>query len=166
LLEKGVLERRAKHKSAAKRTLEEALEALRPLGARMWIDRAEDELGRIGLRRATPSQGLTPAQTRVAELVAAGMSNQQIASTLYMSTRSVESHLTKIYREFGVRSRGQLIAALAERGRGAADESGRNDGVVDGEGPGPRRVGAAVADVVGTDGLRVEPFQDSLQREG
>ena len=115
MLEKGALERRAKRKSAAKRTLEEALGILRPLGAQMWIGRAQDELSRIGLRRAAASDGLTPAQTRVAELVAAGMSNQEIASTLYMSTRSVESHLTKIYREFGVRSRGQLIAALAQR---------------------------------------------------
>ena len=116
LLEKGSLERRAKRKRAAKQTVEEALAVLEPLEARLWIERARDELGRIGLRRAAVSDGLTPAQERVAELVAAGMSNQQIASTLYMSTRSVESHLTKIYREFGVRSRAQLVGALSRRG--------------------------------------------------
>ncbi|MBV8998897.1 MAG: AAA family ATPase [Solirubrobacterales bacterium] len=119
LLEKGSLERRAKRKRAAKQTLEEALAILEPLEAGLWIERARDELGRIGLRRAAVSEGLTPAQERVADLVAAGLSNQQIASTLYMSTRSVESHLTKIYREFGVRSRAQLVGALATRGERA-----------------------------------------------
>jgi DNA-binding CsgD family transcriptional regulator len=115
LLEMGALQRRAKRKTAAKRTLEDAVAILEPLEARLWIDRARDELGRIGLRRAAVSDGLTPAQTRVAELVAAGLTNQEIAGTLYMSTRTVESHLTKIYREYGVRSRSQLVGALAGR---------------------------------------------------
>ena len=119
LLEKGSLQRRAKRKSVAKRTLEETLEILEPLRAGLWIARAQDELTRIGLRRAKVTDGLTPAQARVAELVAAGLSNQEIAGTLYMSTRSVESHLTKIYREFGVRSRGQLLANLAGRSESA-----------------------------------------------
>jgi DNA-binding CsgD family transcriptional regulator len=113
LLEKGTLERRAKRKSAAKRTLEEALAVLEPLGAAIWVSRARDELGRVGLRRAAASEGLTPAQQRVAELVLAGMSNREIASTLYMSLRTVETHLTKIYRELGVKSRAQLAAKLA-----------------------------------------------------
>jgi DNA-binding CsgD family transcriptional regulator len=113
LLELGGLQRRAKRKTGAKRTLEEALEILEPLEARLWIERARDELGRIGLRRPAVSEGLTPAQSRVAELVVAGLSNQEIASTLFMSTRTVESHLTKIYREYGVRSRAQLVGALA-----------------------------------------------------
>jgi DNA-binding CsgD family transcriptional regulator len=128
LLEKGALQRRAKRKSAAKRSLEEALVILEPLNAVMWVNRARDELGRVGLRRATVTDGLTPAQARVAELVAAGMSNHEIASTLFMSVRSVEAHLTKVYREYGVRSRSQLAAALAANpghttpGRDAAEE--------------------------------------------
>ena len=72
-----------------------------------------DELARVGLRRPVITEGLTPAQQRVAELVAAGMSNREIAATLYMSVRSVEAHLTKAYRELDVRSRSQLVAALA-----------------------------------------------------
>jgi class 3 adenylate cyclase len=114
LVEKGALERRAKRKRAAKQTLEQAAAMLEPLDAAVLKDRARDELSRIGLRRATVEDGLTPAQTRVAELVVAGKSNREIANTLYMSQRSVESHLTKIYREFGVRSRAQLLAALAK----------------------------------------------------
>lgn len=113
LVEKGTLLRRAKQKSAAKQTLEEALALLEPLDAEILKARARDELTRIGLRRATVTTGLTAAQTRVAELAAAGESNQQIATNLYMSTRSVESHLTKIYRELGIRSRSQLATALA-----------------------------------------------------
>jgi DNA-binding CsgD family transcriptional regulator len=116
LLEKGALQRRAKQKSAAKQTLEQALAIFEQTGRRMWADRARDEVSRIGLRRATAGDGLTPAQARVAELVAEGLSNREIANTLYMSTRSVESHLTKVYRELGVRSRAQLAAALARPG--------------------------------------------------
>jgi DNA-binding CsgD family transcriptional regulator len=72
-----------------------------------------DELARVGLRRPVITEGLTPAQQRVAELVAAGMSNREIAATLYMRVRSVEAHLTKAYRELDVRSRSELVAALA-----------------------------------------------------
>lgn len=110
LLEKGALLRRAKQKRAAKQTLEQAVARFDEMGARMWSERTRDELSRIGLRRASAGPGLTPTQTRVAQLVAAGMSNREIANTLYMSTRSVESHLTKVYRELGVRSRAQLAA--------------------------------------------------------
>ena len=113
LLELGTLQRRAKQKSAAKETLERALAMFEPMGAQMWVDRTRDELSRIGLRRPTVSEGLTPAQTRVAELVVDGLSNREIAGTLYMSPRSVEAHLTKIYREYGVRSRAQLVAAMS-----------------------------------------------------
>ena len=75
-----------------------------PLGAAMWAARARGQLGRVGLRRAVVSDGLTPAQERVAELVVAGIDNREIAATLFMSVRSVESHPTKAYRELGVRS--------------------------------------------------------------
>ena len=81
--------------------------------------RARDELGRIGLRRAAGGDGPTPAQQRVAELLATGASNREIAGMLHMSLRSVESHLTSLYRQFGVRSRAQLAAKLA--GGGSAD---------------------------------------------
>jgi ATP/maltotriose-dependent transcriptional regulator MalT len=113
LLEKGTIERRARRKSAAKQSLEQALNVLEPLQATMWVERARDELGRVGLRRSTPDEGLTSAERRVAELVLAGMSNREIADTLYMSLRTVETHLTKVYRKLGVRSRAQLIATIS-----------------------------------------------------
>jgi DNA-binding CsgD family transcriptional regulator len=113
LLEKGSLERRAKRKAAAKRTLEQALAMLEPLDAKIWVSRTRDELSRIGLRRARAAEGLTPAQHRVAELVASGLTNPEIARQLHMSLRTVESHLSRVYREHAVSSRSQLVAALA-----------------------------------------------------
>jgi DNA-binding NarL/FixJ family response regulator len=68
------------------------------------------------LRGATAGEGLTPAQQRVAELVTAGLSNREIADELYMSLRTVETHLTKVYRELGVRGRAQLIATMSAAG--------------------------------------------------
>jgi DNA-binding CsgD family transcriptional regulator len=113
LVEKGSLERRARRKAAAKQTLEQAMAILEPLGAQIWVSRARDELSRIGLRRSRATEGLTPAQARVAELVAAGMTNAEVARELHMSLRTVESHLSRVYREHGVTSRSQLAAALA-----------------------------------------------------
>jgi DNA-binding CsgD family transcriptional regulator len=116
LLEKGSIERRAKRKAAAKQTLEEALTILGPIEAQIWISRARDELSRIGLRRSRATEGLTPAQSRVGELVAAGLTNQEIARTLHMSLRTVESHLSRVFREHGVSSRSQLVATLLSSG--------------------------------------------------
>ena len=90
LLELGALQRRAKRKTSAKQSLEQALAMFEAMGAQMWVARTRDELGRIGFRRAVVSDGLTPAQQRVAELVASGMSNREVASALYMSLRSVD----------------------------------------------------------------------------
>jgi DNA-binding CsgD family transcriptional regulator len=111
LLELGTVERRGRRKAAAKARLEAALGVLEPIGAELWAARARDELGRVGLRRPV-ADGVTAAQARVAELVAEGLTNREIADTLYMSVRTVESHLTRVYRAYGVRSRVQLAAAL------------------------------------------------------
>ena len=121
LLEHGRLLRRAKQKKAAKDSLEQALAIFDEIGASMWAERTRDELARVGLRRKTYDR-LTPAQTRVVELACAGHSNQQIANTLYMSLRTVESHLTKAYREFGVQSRAQLVATLV--GQSSREDAG------------------------------------------
>lgn len=118
LLEKGSIERRARRKAAAKLTLEDALAVLEPIEAELLVSRTRDELSRIGLRRAKATEGLTPAQARVAQLVATGLSNPQIARELHMSVRTVESHLTRVYREYGVSSRSQLVAAMAAAGEG------------------------------------------------
>jgi DNA-binding CsgD family transcriptional regulator len=107
----GTLHRRAKHKAAARDALQDALEILDGLGARVWADRARTELGRIGGRAA--ADGLTPTEQRVADLVAEGRSNKEVAGELFVSVRTVEANLTRVYAKLGVRSRTEL----ASRGR-------------------------------------------------
>ena len=68
----------------------------------------------MGLRPAAPvgASGITAAETRVAELVAAGRSNREVAGELFMSPKTVEAHLSRIYRKLGVRSRAELAHKL------------------------------------------------------
>ena len=114
----GVARRRAGQRRAARATLNEALDRFREIGAGLWADRARAELGRLG-GRAPAGDELTPTERRVAELVAAGATNKEVASTLFVSVRTVESNLTRIYSKLGVRSR----AELASRGVPPHDES-------------------------------------------
>lgn len=73
--------------------------------------RARAGLGRIGGR--APNAGeLTPTERRVAALVAAGRSNKEIASELFVTVRTVETHLTKVYAKLGVHSRTELVSRL------------------------------------------------------
>ena len=104
----GTLHRRAKHKAAARAALEEAVEILDQMGARLWAERARAELGRIGGRAA--ADGLTPTEQRVADLVAEGRSNKEVAGALFVSVRTVEANLTRVYAKLGIRSRGELAA--------------------------------------------------------
>jgi DNA-binding CsgD family transcriptional regulator len=106
-LVRGVIERRAKHKRAAKDSLEQALGIFVELGAPLWAEKARRELGRVGLRPPAPL-GLTPTEERVAELVAAGHTNREVADALFMSPKTVDANLSRIYRKLGVRSRTEL----------------------------------------------------------
>ena len=72
--------------------------------------RARDELGRIGGR--TRDEGLSPAERRVAVLVAEGRTNREVAAALFLGERTVASHLTHIYAKLGVRSRTELARRL------------------------------------------------------
>jgi DNA-binding CsgD family transcriptional regulator len=110
LLALGSIRRRAREKRAARETLEDAHRIFAALGARLWGDRARDELARISGRRPAATD-LTATETRLAALAADGLSNKQIAATLHMSVHTVEAHLTRIYRKLGIRSR----AAIAKR---------------------------------------------------
>jgi DNA-binding CsgD family transcriptional regulator len=112
LLAQGEALRRAKRRRAARESLTAALEGFTRLGASAFADRARDELDRIGGRRSTTAGDLTPAQTRVAELVARGASNKEIAASLYLSEHTVESHLRQIYGKLGITSRVQLTLRL------------------------------------------------------
>jgi DNA-binding CsgD family transcriptional regulator len=112
LLALGAALRRAKRKRDARETLGQALATFERLGARIWADRALVELGRIGGR--APAEGaLTPSEQRIAALVAEGRTNREVAAALFLSDRTVESHLTHVYRKLGVRSRAELARRFA-----------------------------------------------------
>jgi DNA-binding CsgD family transcriptional regulator len=110
----GVILRRDKQKAAAKATLEHALGLFEQLGAGLWAQRARAELGRVGLRPPAPST-VTTVEAKVAELAAAGRTNQEIAQALFMSIRTVEAHLSRVYRKLGIRSRTELAHRLARK---------------------------------------------------
>src|SRR5207253_9317007 len=77
------------------------------LGAKLWAEKTWAELGRIG-GRAPSTGGLTPTERRIADLVAEGKTNKEVASVLVVADRTVESALTQIYRKLDVRSRTEL----------------------------------------------------------
>jgi DNA-binding CsgD family transcriptional regulator len=105
LLVAGEILRRARRKTLANTHLQAALEVFGSLGAPLWEERTRSEIERLGLRRAPAGSGLTAAERRVADLAAVGLSNAEIASQLFMSPRTVEAHLSRIYRKMGVNSR-------------------------------------------------------------
>jgi DNA-binding CsgD family transcriptional regulator len=118
LLVKGRLHRRMKQRRAASATLDEAVAIFERIGARIWAEQARRELERVGLRRA-PDE-LTASEQHVAELAAAGMTNREVAQAAFMSPKTVEANLARVYRKLGIRSRAELgarMAAEAEEGR-------------------------------------------------
>jgi DNA-binding CsgD family transcriptional regulator len=82
------------------------------IGAALWAERARAELKRISGRAATPG-ALTPAEERVAALVAEGRTNREVAAALFLSERTVEGHLSRVFAKLGVRHRGEVARALA-----------------------------------------------------
>jgi len=114
LLGLGATERRAKERRAARQTLEAALELFERLGAGLWAAQARTELQRIGGR--APARGeLTAAEWRVAELVAQGRTNREVAAALFLTPRTVEGTLSRVYAKLGVRSRAELAHRWASR---------------------------------------------------
>jgi len=110
LFRSGTARRRARQKRPAREALEAALAGFETIAAARWADRARAELSRIGGR--TQADGLTPAEQRVAELVAKGQTNAEVAAALFLAERTVASHLTHVYAKLGVRSRTELARRL------------------------------------------------------
>jgi len=113
LLVLGSVRRHARQKRSAREALEQARAIFEELGARLWAERAADELRRVSGRRAAAPDRLTETERRVASLAAQGLSNKHIAAALFMSVHTVEAHLTRVYRKLGVRSRAELAHRLA-----------------------------------------------------
>lgn len=116
LLAAGSAARRAGSRGEARELLGEARERFVGMGAATWVARCDDELERVRGRRAgSESSELTPTERQIAEHVAAGHTNAEIAAAMFVSVRTVESNLTKVYRKLGVRSRTELTRRLAEQ---------------------------------------------------
>jgi DNA-binding NarL/FixJ family response regulator len=112
LLALGTVQRRAKQRAEARRTLDSALSVFEELEAAVWAERARAEIARLGGRRARDRDELTATERRIAELAADGRSNREIAGELFVSERTVEANLTRAYRKLGVRSRTELARRL------------------------------------------------------
>ncbi|MDQ4049157.1 MAG: LuxR C-terminal-related transcriptional regulator, partial [Actinomycetota bacterium] len=118
LVDYGAALRRGNQRAAARPPLKEALDLALRCGAEPTVERAESELRATGGRpRRQPVKGLdalTASERRIAALAADGMPNREIAQRLFVTLRTVETHLTSAYRKLGISSRGELQDALRE----------------------------------------------------
>ncbi|WP_026910730.1 ATP-binding protein [Patulibacter minatonensis] len=109
--------RLARSPSRAREPLREALDVATRCGAALIAGRAEDELLAAGARpRRTALSGLaslTPAERRTGELAAEGLTNREVAETLFVTRKTVEVHLGRVYAKLGIGSRTQLADALS-----------------------------------------------------
>ncbi|WP_051073808.1 LuxR family transcriptional regulator [Mycobacterium sp. JS623] len=95
-------------RSEATTVLREALAVFEQLGTPLWADRARAELAGTRPRAGPPQEVLTPAEQRVAELAESGMTNRDVAAALFISAKTVEATLARVYRKLGIRSRAEL----------------------------------------------------------
>jgi DNA-binding CsgD family transcriptional regulator len=117
LLAFGAALRRAKRKADAREMLEKALAAFEALGATKLVERTRAELQRIGGRLR--STELTATQRQIAELVAEGRSNKEVAAALFVTVKTIEANLSRIYAKLGLRSRAELARHIAAEEAGS-----------------------------------------------
>jgi DNA-binding CsgD family transcriptional regulator len=117
LLELGAAERRDGERRRAIETLGRAADQARSCGATRLLRRVHEELGLAGAsgRQAAVAgvESLTPGELRVARMAAAGHTNRQVAEALFVSAKTVENHLGRVYAKLGIVSRTALPDALA-----------------------------------------------------
>ena len=123
----GQVYRRAGYKGMASETLHAAASAFDDLDMPRWAERARDEADRVGLQPRANT--LTATERRVAELVGSGRSNQEAAAELFMSVKTVEANLTRIYRKLSVRSRTELANLLNSLDPAAQTDAGGTERV-------------------------------------
>ncbi len=109
--------RRARRVREARERLRAALERFEALGAAPWAARARSELRAAGAAVAPAptavSRALTPQELEVALAVAKGATNREVAAALYVSPKTIEVHLSRVYRKLDVRSRTELATRIA-----------------------------------------------------
>jgi DNA-binding CsgD family transcriptional regulator len=103
----GQLQRRNCRRDAAATTLRAALGTFERLNTPLWAARARESLARADIQ-PTRASVLTASERRVAELAASGMTNRDVAAALFISVKTVEVNLTRIYRKLDIRSRAEL----------------------------------------------------------
>jgi DNA-binding CsgD family transcriptional regulator len=112
--------RRARERRAAREPLQKAAGTFERLGAVGWAKRAHHELRATGQRprrrESFEDDLLTPREAQIADQVGQGKSNREVAAALYLTPKTVEFHLTRIYRKLGVRSRSELVRKLSTAG--------------------------------------------------
>jgi DNA-binding CsgD family transcriptional regulator len=113
LLVLGRAQRRAKKWGTAREALEHSRAAFEAIGSPGWAESCRSELRRVGARKPSAKGGLTATERRVAELAAEGLSNKEIARSLFVTVNTVEFHLRNTYAKLGIRSRVQLAPQLA-----------------------------------------------------
>ena len=110
--------RRAGQRKRAREVLHRAVVLFDELGATAFASRARTELAASGARlrsTAAARENLTPRETQVALAVADGASNDEVAAALYVTPKTVEYHLTRVYRKLGLRSRAELVRQFTRR---------------------------------------------------
>jgi DNA-binding NarL/FixJ family response regulator len=113
----GQLQRRQRRRGVAADTLRDTLRVFEDLDTPLWADRVRAELARATLDLSRTAE-LTPSEQRVAELVASGMTNRDAAVALFISPKTVEANLSRIYRKLDIHSRAELTRHI-EQTRGA-----------------------------------------------
>jgi DNA-binding CsgD family transcriptional regulator len=111
LLVLGRLERRLRHWRPATAALTEALAIFDDLSTPLWAGQVRAELDRGNAGRPR-NAGLSPTERRVAELASAGMTNHDIAATLFVTRKTVEVNLSRIYHKLGIHSRIELFHVM------------------------------------------------------
>jgi DNA-binding CsgD family transcriptional regulator len=108
--------RRVGRRQLAREQLRAAFETFDRVGARPWAERARTELGASGehLRRRNPTtnEQLTPQELQIALLVADGLKNRDVGARLFLSIKTVEFHLTRIFRKLQIHSRSELVRRM------------------------------------------------------
>ena len=120
--------RRAGRRVEARRQLRAALRRFEDMSCTPWVERTERELKASGetLRARDAAHGideLTPQEVQVATMAASGRSNKDIAAELFLSVKTIEAHLHRVYRKLGVHSRRELPSVI-----GTADASASSRG--------------------------------------
>jgi DNA-binding CsgD family transcriptional regulator len=112
----GAWLRRQRRVAESRPHLRQARDELEALGASQWAQRADQELRATGetskRRRPDAPDEMTPQEWQIAEMAASGLSNREIGQRLYLSHRTVGSHLYRVFPKLGVKARNELRAAI------------------------------------------------------